>query len=112
LPFKPISEPVARMILDIHYNKFVKLLRKQHNIELSIDDTVKDYLIKIGFSPIFGARPLKSAIKTFLTPPMADKIIMGEVKRGDNVLLELSENEELVWNITSDKTVEIAYWRY
>ena len=79
LPFRPISESVARMILDIHYNKFVKLLRRQHSIELTVGDEVKDHMIEIGFSPIYGARPLKSAIKTFLTPPMADKIIMGEI---------------------------------
>jgi len=108
LPFKPISEPVARMILDIHYNKFVKLLRKQHNITLTISDEVKDHLIKIGFSPIYGARPLKSAIKTFLTPPMADKIIMGEVNRGDKVHLDLNDSDDLVWNITSESSVELA----
>ena len=99
LPFKPISESVARLILRIHFNKFVKLLRRNHNVELSASDAVMDHLITIGFSPIYGARPLKNAIKTFLTPPMADKIIMGEINKGDKVDLDMGEDNNLVFHI-------------
>lgn len=108
LPFKPISEEVARLILGIHFNKFVKLLRKNHSIELTVSDKVIDHLIKIGFSPIYGARPLKSAIKTFLTPPMADKIIMGEAERGDKIHLEIAEDESLIWQIEKPTTEELS----
>ena len=104
LPFKPISESVARLILGIHFNKFVKLLKKNHNIKLSASDKVMDHLIEIGFSPIYGARPLKNAIKTFLTPPMADKIIMGEVTKGDVIHLDLGEDTTLIWNIEKQTT--------
>lgn len=103
LPFKPISEDVARMILNIHCDKLIKLLAKQHNVTLSIGEVVKDYLLKIGFSPVYGARPLKGAIKSFLTPPMAEKIIVGEISRGDNVSIGLDESEELTWEISSSK---------
>ncbi len=106
LPFKPISEDVARMILDIHYNKFVKLLSRQHNITLTVAPEVKDHMISIGFSPIYGARPLKSAIRTFLTPPMADKIIMGEVVRGDKVHLTLDGEGNMAWDITKETLQE------
>jgi len=100
LPFAPISEPVAKLILNIHFNKFVKLLQKQHNIKLSATEQVKNHLVSIGFSPIYGARPLKNAIKSFLIPPMADKIIMGEVNKGDTVELDIDDQKNLVWNIT------------
>ena len=105
LPFKPISEFVARLILGIHFNKFVRLLQKNHNIQLTVSDAVMDHLIKIGFSPIYGARPLKNAIKTFLTPPMADKIIMGEVSKGDKINLDLDDNEALLWTIEKAITI-------
>ncbi len=99
LPFKPISRPVAELILNIHFNKFVKLLKKQHNIKLTASEGIMNYLIEVGFSPLYGARPLKNAIKTFLTPPMADKIIMAEVERGDEVYLDIDENEQLIWKV-------------
>lgn len=99
LPFAPISEDVAKLILNIHFKKFVRLLQKQHHIELSITDQLVNHLLSIGFSPIYGARPLKNAIKSFLTPPMADKIIMGEVVTGDKVLLDVDTDGELIWQI-------------
>jgi ATP-dependent Clp protease ATP-binding subunit ClpB len=91
LPFAPISEPVARLILNIHFNKFARLLRQQHQVGLVAADAVMEYLIKVGFSPLYGARPLKNAIKTFLVPPIADKIILGELAQGDEVHLAMDE---------------------
>ncbi len=102
IPFKPISEKVARMILDIHYGKLVKMLRKQHEITLTVTENVKNYLLEIGYSPIYGARPIKSALKSFLIPAMADKIIMGEVARGNTVELDLDEEGNLLWKIENE----------
>ncbi len=99
LPFDPISETAAKLILDIHFNKFVKLLKQQHNAKLTVSPGVIDHLISIGFSPLFGARPLRNAIKTFLAPPVADKIISGEIVSGDEVHLDIDANGELVWEI-------------
>lgn len=101
LPFKPITEDVARMILNIHCGKFIKLLAKQHDVALTIGDDVKEHLLKIGFSPVYGARPLKNAIKSFLTPPMAEKIIVGEINMGDTVGISMSEEEGLSWKVRS-----------
>jgi len=101
LPFAPISEPVAKLILNIHYNKFVKLLKKQHNIDLTISEAITNHLIDIGFSPLYGARPLRNAIKSFLTPPIADKIIMGALNYGDILHLDIDTEKELVWHINN-----------
>lgn len=101
LPFRPITEEVARMILNIHLKKFVRLLANQHAIDFSVSEAVIDHLIALGFSPLFGARPLKSAIKSFLTPPIATKIIMGEITKGDRVHLDLTTGNALVWDIAS-----------
>lgn len=99
LPFAPISALVAQKILDIHFKKFVRLLDQQHKIHLVAAKSVMQRLIDIGFSPLFGARPLKNAIKTFLTPPIADKIIMGEIVAGDEVFVDLDTNNEIVCKI-------------
>lgn len=53
---------------------------------LSIDDEAKNYLVSIGYSPIYGARPLNRAIQTELLNPLsvmllADKVRDGEVVR-------------------------------
>ncbi len=99
LPFDPINETAAKQILSIHFNKFVKLVKTQHNVKFSVSEKVMQHLIDIGFSPMFGARPLRNAIKTFLAPPVADKIIRGEITKGDEVKLDIDEKGELVWDI-------------
>lgn len=99
LPFAPITEPVAKLILNIHFQKFVKLLQKQHNVQLTASEALMDYLAEVGFSPLYGARPLRNAIKSFLTPPIADKIIMGEIQVGDEVHIGIDESQNLTWEI-------------
>jgi ATP-dependent Clp protease ATP-binding subunit ClpA len=103
LPFKPISEDVARLILGIHLNKFKKILKSGHNVDLTLEDNVIDHLIEIGFSPIYGARPLKNAIKSTLTPFMADKIIMGEVGKDDQITIAMGDNGELELTVLNEK---------
>lgn len=100
LPFAPITEPVAKLILNIHFQKFVKLLQKQHNVQLSASEELMDYLVEIGFSPLYGARPLRNAIRSYLTPPIADKIILGEILAGDIVNIGIGQDRSLTWELS------------
>ena len=103
LPFAPISEGVAKMILQIHFGKFAKLLKQQHNVSLRISDAVMEHLLEEGFSPLYGARPLKNAIKSLLMPPIADKIIVGEIANGCSVLIDMGAEGSLNWEITKEQ---------
>lgn len=100
LPFKPLTEEVARMILRIHFAKFQGILLKQHQVKLDITDALLDHLVTIGFSPIYGARPLKNAIKSFLSPPIADKLILGEIAKGATVAMGIDGEGGFTWEIS------------
>lgn len=106
LPFDAINLDVARLILGIHYRKFLKLLSINHNVTLHTSDKVMEHLMEIGFSPLFGARPLKNAIRSFLTPPVAEKIVTGEITFGDDVYLDMKDTGELVWEIRKPVSVD------
>lgn len=108
LPFAPISRDVARKILDIHFGKFTRLLKQQHNIHLTASEQLLEHLISIGFSPLYGARPLKNTIKAFLTPPIADKIIMGELSSGDQAFLDLDAEQAITWQINTPTLANMA----
>jgi ATP-dependent Clp protease ATP-binding subunit ClpB len=101
LPFAPISEPVADLILKIHLNKFKQILESQQNIKLTVSDSAKEYLINKGFSKRFGARPLRNTIKTYLTPPISDKIITGELVSGNTITADTDVDGQLIWVITN-----------
>lgn len=108
LPFAPISMEVAQEILAIHFKKFTRLLKQQHNIHLTASEQLLEHLISIGFSPLYGARPLKNAIKSFLTPPIADKIITGELSNGDQIFLDLDIDHAIIWQINKPELANLA----
>ncbi len=50
--------------------------------------------IALGFDPVYGARPLKRAIQTWLENPLAQSVLSGDFSPGDTILVEL-EDEKL-----------------
>ena len=100
IPFAPITETVALDILEIHLKNFTRLLASQ-GIEFTWDENAKKQLIKIGFSPMYGARPLKDTIEERIATPMSDKIIGGEITKGAKVALAWNlKNEKFNWIIS------------
>lgn len=99
IPFAPITEKVALDILEIHLNNFAKLLKIQ-GISFSWHENTKIQMIKTGFSPVYGARPLKDTIEEKIATPMSDKIISGVIVSGSNVLVEWDEKkDDFNWTI-------------
>lgn len=63
---------------------------------LEISAKAKDYIAEKGFDPQFGARPLKRAIQKYVEDTVAEKIINGGLKEGDRIMLDLSDDNEIV----------------
>ena len=47
-----------------------------------------EHLARVGYDPVFGARPLKRAIQQLIETPLSRKIIAGEIQDGDLVMVE------------------------
>ncbi|MBE0393775.1 ATP-dependent Clp protease ATP-binding subunit ClpA [Flavobacterium sp. 7E] len=107
VPFAPISKDNALKIFEIHLKKEFMDLLKNINITVEIPMEAKLYLAENGYNAKYGARPIKSIIRSHLRRPLAKKIISGEVKDGDKMIV-IIENEEVKWikDIISE-TVEI-----
>lgn len=96
IPFAPISKENALKIFEIHLKKEFMDLLKNINIEVVIPIEAKLYLAESGYNAKYGARPIKSIIRSHLRRPLAKKIISGEVKDGDKMIVVI-ENEEVKW---------------
>ena len=92
--FKPLSEKGIVKIIDIFLRELQEKL-KERNIKLDVEEEVKLQLAKEGYDPLYGARPLKRHIQNTIENILARKIIKGEIRYGDNVLITL-ENDELI----------------
>ena len=59
----------------------------ERNIRLELDASAKDLLMREGYDPSYGARPLKRAIQTLIQNPLAVKLLQGEVQPGQTIRL-------------------------
>ena len=73
-------------IVDIQLARLAKRLRSR-KISLDLDDGAKAWLADEGYDPVFGARPLKRAIQRALQDPLAEMLLAGDVKDGDDVII-------------------------
>ena len=78
-------------IVDIQMGRLLKLL-SDRKITLELDDKARNWLADQGYDPVYGARPLKRVIQKKLQDPLAERLLAGDVKDGDN--LEISANPE------------------
>jgi ATP-dependent Clp protease ATP-binding subunit ClpB len=88
--FKPLTMKELLQIVDLLVQSVNKRLADK-NIHLELTEQAKEQLVKLGYEPAYGARPLKRTIQRYLENPLADKIIRGEVKEGDKVCVDYSD---------------------
>ncbi|GAB3642852.1 ATP-dependent Clp protease ATP-binding subunit [Spirosoma arcticum] len=90
VPFQPISESAIVQIFNIQLASLLKTLDKQ-GITVTIDDATRRQLALEGYTPKYGARPLRGVIRNRLRRPLSRLIVSGEIGKGS--LLKLSTNE-------------------
>jgi ATP-dependent Clp protease ATP-binding subunit ClpB len=71
-------------IVDIQVQRVQNLL-KDRKITLSLSDEAKAWLGRVGYDPVYGARPLKRAIQRYLQDPLADMLLRGGIPDGATV---------------------------
>lgn len=59
-----------------------------------MDKSAEDFLMREGFDPVFGARPMKRALQRFVLDELAGAIIDGKVKEGDTVKITHDKNTD------------------
>jgi ATP-dependent Clp protease ATP-binding subunit ClpC len=86
-------EPVhIRQIVDLELAKLEVRLQEQ-GLDLEVAAAVREKLARDGFSPVYGARPLRREIEAQIENPLSIQLIEGRFHRGDCVVVELDKNE-------------------
>ena len=84
LPFRPIHEDTVEFIFGLQLRQLEKALEKQH-ILLDLDKETRKRLAMEGFTPKYGARPLRGVIRNRLRRPISRMIIGQKVKKGQTI---------------------------
>jgi ATP-dependent Clp protease ATP-binding subunit ClpB len=88
--FHRLSASHMGPIVDIQVARLRKLL-EDRKIELELTDAARAWLGRVGYDPVYGARPLKRAVQKYLQDPLADEILAGRVHDGS--IIEADEGD-------------------
>ncbi|MDO8504768.1 MAG: ATP-dependent Clp protease ATP-binding subunit [Candidatus Liptonbacteria bacterium] len=93
--FKNLEPKDLARVTELQLKELSKSLFEQ-GIQLKFDPSVTEYVVKIGYDPAFGARPIRRAIEEKLRASLAEKILGKEIIRGSEILVS-AENGELTF---------------
>jgi ATP-dependent Clp protease ATP-binding subunit ClpC len=93
--FNSLSQEDIKKITDIELQKLVnRLSDMKYNIKY--DETLVDYLAKIGFDELYGARPLKRAIQDKVEDLLSEEVLTGKMIEGKNYLIKVVDDNVVV----------------
>jgi ATP-dependent Clp protease ATP-binding subunit ClpB len=87
ITFHSLSQEHLEKIVEIQLNGLRARLAERH-ITLELSGEARSYLVKVGYEPVYGARPLKRAIQREIETPLARLIIEGTVKDHQRVIVD------------------------
>ena len=96
--FNALSREDIKKIVDIQFAALAARL-KDRGLSVSLTDRAREHLAEVGFDPVFGARPLKRTIQKEIQDPLALRLLAGEFKEGDRILVDFdAEKRTMVFH--------------
>ena len=93
--YKPLTQNETAKILDLLIADLNKRLENQE-ITIELTDNAKEYLIKNGYDPVYGARPLKRFVQKKVETLIAKEIIKQTILPKQNVVIDCKENDLII----------------
>ncbi|MUK71464.1 ATP-dependent chaperone ClpB [Aliivibrio fischeri] len=92
--FHPLAQEHIKNIASIQLQRLEKRLNEK-DYQLQVTDEALNLIAEAGFDPVYGARPLKRAIQTYIENPLAQDILSGKLRVGEVIKLKV-RNEQLI----------------
>jgi ATP-dependent Clp protease ATP-binding subunit ClpB len=90
--FHSLDQAHIKQIVDIQLRGLLKRL-SERKITVELTDAAKDFLVREGYDPVYGARPLKRALQRRLLDPLALRVLDGAFREGDTVVVDVAGDE-------------------
>mmetsp|Transcript_9177 Transcript_9177/g.17909 ORF Transcript_9177/g.17909 Transcript_9177/m.17909 type:complete len:1071 (+) Transcript_9177:658-3870(+) len=101
--FERLTRNDVSEIYDIMIDK-LKERAMQYGITFSESFRVKKFVLSIGYSPEFGARPLERALNTTIEDPLSERLLNGVIRKGDDIFMDYDDGEIIVTRISYDES--------
>ncbi|CAN1318038.1 Chaperone protein ClpC, chloroplastic [Linum perenne] len=93
--FRQLTKLEVKEIADIMLREVFNRL-KDKEIELQVTERFRERVVDEGYNPSYGARPLRRAIMRLLEDSMAEKMLAGEIKEGDSVIMDVDSDGKVI----------------
>ena len=91
--FHMLEKKNLEVIVDLECEKLFKRLAERE-ITLKLDKSARDLLIEKGYDPSYGARPMRRAVERYMEDPLAEALLKGDVKEGNDVKVSRKKDTE------------------
>ncbi|MGC8554531.1 MAG: ATP-dependent chaperone ClpB [Candidatus Acidulodesulfobacterium sp.] len=93
--FHALNENDILKIVEIQLKKLINVL-KERGIDAEYTDSLLKFIAMEGYDPIYGARPLKRAVKTFIQDKIAVDLLSGAIVSGDSIVIDYKEESGVI----------------
>jgi ATP-dependent Clp protease ATP-binding subunit ClpC len=106
--FRSLTVEEIREIVDLMLQRVREQLRAQE-MKLEVSQEAKDHLIKLGWDPAYGARPLRRVIQNLIEDVLAEHLLLGRYEPGTTIVVDRGEESTLDIHASEPKTpVEVS----
>ena len=105
--FNPLSREDLQRIVHLQLKQVLDRIAEK-GIEVDVDEKAISFLIQKGYSPDYGARPLRRAIERYLEDPLAEQLLRSQFGTGSKIAVSAKNDdaEELLFEIENVPTLE------
>jgi len=93
--FSPLSLKQMHKIVDLQLVEIRERLA-EHSLSIKLTKEARAWIAEEGYDPSFGARPLKRTLQKYIESPLSVKLLKGEFKEGDTVLVDFDKEKEAI----------------
>ena len=90
--FRSLNKNDMKQIVTLMLKDLIERCKNQMDITLVVRDSVKNYIVEKAYEPKYGARPLRRKIQNEIEDQLAEEILDGKVKKGDEVTVTTRKN--------------------
>jgi ATP-dependent Clp protease ATP-binding subunit ClpC len=88
--FRPLEREDLRQVVSLEFNKIAKRVHEQ-GLQIQLTVPAIDFLLKEGYNPRFGARPIRRTIEQHIEDPLSEAMLRGEFTPGTNLSVGVEE---------------------
>jgi ATP-dependent Clp protease ATP-binding subunit ClpC len=105
LVFRPLNKEDLVKVLDLEMSKLSTRLRHK-DIELELEESARDLLIKKGYDPVYGARPMRRTVEQMVQDPLAEEILRGHIRPGERVKVGVDKESLIFYQGSAEKLLK------